>query len=284
MDTTPLICPICGAPLERREGRYCCSAGHSYDVAREGYVHLLPANRKHARDPGDDREMVNARFRFLEGGWYAPLRSALGQLAADHMPPAGDWLVDAGCGEGYYTQGIAERLAAEGRGAGVIGVDLSKHALKKAARRTKLAQFAVASVYHMPVADGSAQVLLDCFAPLALEEYRRVLRPEGVFLYVVPGPEHLIEMKQVLYDQPYANPEEEIPYGGFAYLDVVPVEGRAALEHGALMDLFGMTPYAWKTPRAGVERLEALDGLTVTLSFRIHVFRRTGGQAAEIRS
>ena len=284
MDKTILICPICGAPLACGDGRYSCCSGHSYDVAREGYVHLLPANRKHAKDPGDDREMVNARCRFLQGGWYAPLRSALEQLALTYMPRERGVLVDAGCGEGYYTQGIAEALAAGRRSAEIVGVDLSKHALKKAARRTKQARFAVASVYHMPVAGGSAHVLLDCFAPLALEEYRRVLRPEGVFFYVVPGAEHLMEMKQILYDQPYANPEEQIPYDGFAYLDVVPVEGRAMLAQEALMDLFAMTPYAWKTPRSGVERLKQLSELAVTTSFRIHVFRREGGQAAEARS
>ena len=284
MEKTPLVCPVCGGPLARGEGRYRCPVGHSYDVAREGYVHLLPANRKHARDPGDDREMVGARFRFLEGGWYAPLRDALGRLALAHLPREGGLLADAGCGEGYYTQGIARALEAERRTAEIVGVDLSKHALRRAARRVKAAHFAVASVYHMPLATGSAHVLLDCFAPLALEEYHRVLRPGGVFLYVVPGPAHLMEMKRVLYDRPYPNPEEQIPYGGFTYLDVVPVEGKMALEHGALMDLFAMTPYAWKTPRAGVERLGVLAELTVTASFRVHVFRREGGQAAEARS
>lgn len=156
----------------------------------------------------------------------------------------------------------------------MAGIDLSKAALKKAARRTPEAEFAVASVYHLPAASNTANLLVDCFAPLALEEYRRVLRPGGVFLYVVPAPRHLMEMKAVLYDQPYENPEEAVAYDGFEYLDIVPVETAMALNHEALMDLFRMTPYTWKTPKAGVERLESLEHLEVIAAFRIHVFQK----------
>ena len=266
-------CPICAAPLERTAHAYRCPAGHSYDLAREGYVHLLPANRKHAKEPGDDKTMVAARNRFLEGGWYSHLRES---LCAQVLACAGEGTVflDAGCGEGYYTAAVVEALEQAGKLRAAAGVDLSKAALKRAARRTRDAEFAVASVYHMPVGDGAAGVLLDCFAPLALEEYRRVLRPGGVFLYVVPAPEHLMEMKAVLYDAPYENPDENVEYAGFRYLDVVRVSRRISLEGESILDLFGMTPYAWKTPREGVERLEALEKLEVTAAFRIHVFRR----------
>ena len=266
-------CPICAAPLTREDRIYRCPNRHSYDVAREGYVHLLPANKKHSANPGDDKEMAAARTRFLDGGWYAPLRDELCRLCLTHTghTPA---MVDAGCGEGYYTAGIFDALVAAGRTPRLAGVDLSKTALKKAARRTPGGEFAIASVYHLPVGDGCADLLLDCFAPLALEEYRRVLKPGGVFLYVVPAAKHLLEMKQVLYENPYENAEENIAYEGFDYLDVVPVETSFHLEHEALMALFRMTPYTWKTPREGVERLGGLEGLDVTAAFRIHVFRK----------
>lgn len=267
------ICPICGAPLEREEHCYRCSKGHSYDIAREGYVHLLPANRKHAKEPGDDRAMVAARSRFLAGDWYAHLRKSLEELALRYGID-GMAFLDAGCGEGYYTSGILKTLEEKGVLAAGAGVDLSKFALKKAARQAKSGEFAVASVYHLPVGDGKVQLLLDCFAPLALEEYRRVLVKGGVFLYVVPAPEHLMEMKEVLYDVPYENPDQAVAYDGFTYLDVVPVGRQITLEGAAVMDLFGMTPYAWKTPKEGVERLAALEQLSVTAAFRVHVFRK----------
>lgn len=269
-------CPVCAAPLDRGEWAYTCPNGHSYDIAREGYVHLLPANRKHARDPGDDRDMAAARNRFLSGGWYAPLRRTLCELALERLgETAAPAVLDSGCGEGYYTAGVYRALMEAGRPVRMAGVDLSKPSLRWAARREKNAEFAVASVYHLPVADASADLLLNCFSPLALEEFRRVLRPGGVFLYVVPAARHLWELKQVLYERPYPNPEEDIPYEGFDYLEVLPVEETLTIRsREPLLDLFQMTPYRWKTPRTGVERLEELEALDVTASFRIHVFRR----------
>lgn len=268
------LCPICGSPLTREGNCYRCPNRHSYDISREGYVHLLPANKKHSANPGDDKDMISARTQFLDGGWYAPLREALSRLAVEHTPAA-PTLLDAGCGEGYYTEGIFSALENAGKSPSAAGIDLSKFGLKKAAKRAKAVEFAVASVYHLPVADGSIDLLVDCFAPLALEEYRRVLKPGGTFLYVTPAAGHLMELKCVLYDNPYPNAEEAVPYEGFDYADIVPVTAVMPIrDNAALMALFRMTPYAWKTPKEGVERLSALEGLDVTLDFRIHVFRK----------
>lgn len=267
-------CPLCAAPLTRTEKTYACPRGHSFDRSREGYVHLLPANRMHSRTPGDDKVMAASRNRFLSGGHYAALRSALCALAAAHTPPS-PAVLDSGCGEGYYTAGVCAALKEAGKAPRMAGVDLSKPSLRWAARRGPDAEFAVASVYHLPVADGAVDLLLNCFSPLALSEFRRVLRPGGICLYVVPAARHLWELKEVLYEKPYLNPEEDTPYEGFRYMDILPVETALHLEDGqTLMDLFSMTPYRWKTPRSGVERLSALDKLDVTAAFRIHVFQR----------
>ena len=127
----------------------------------------------------------------------------------------------------------------------------------------------------LPLADDAADLLLDCFSPLALEEFRRVLRPGGAFLYVVPGANHLWELKQVLYDHPYPNEERETPYEGFAYERIVPVDGTVTLPNQTdIQNIFRMTPYYWKTPKSGGERLAALETLEVTVSFRVHVFRK----------
>lgn len=269
-------CPLCGRPLDRRERVYDCPARHSFDIAREGYVYLLPVNQKHSAAPGDDRDMAAARRAFLERGYYRPLRDALCRLAVEHTGPA-PAVLDAGCGEGYYTEGIYQAFLNAGKSPEMAGTDISKFILRSAARRTGAGavEFAVASSYHLPLADGSVDLLVDCFSPLALEEFRRVLRPGGIFMYVVPAAEHLWELKEVLYDTPYPNEEKLTPYEGFAYQAVETVEDTARLETPAdIQNLFRMTPYAWKTPKAGVARLEALERLTVRIAFRIHVFRK----------
>ncbi len=270
-------CPVCGEPLERGLRAYLCPRGHSYDIAREGYTYLLPPNRKHSADPGDDKGMAAARRAFLSKGYYRPLLEALQGLALDRTCPA-PAVLDAGCGEGYYTSGVFRALLEAGREPRAAGTDISKAILRAAAKREKGVEFAVASSYRLPLGDGSLDLLLDCFSPLALEEFRRVLRPGGRFFYVVPGPDHLWELKQALYDRPYPNEEKETPYPGFAYETILPVEGRAALESPEdIRNLFQMTPYYWKTPKSGSERLAALETLSVRISFRIHVFQKTEG-------
>ena len=265
-------CPICGQSMERGEHTYRCQSGHCFDIAKEGYVNLLPANRRHSDAPGDDKNMVNARTRFLSGGWYDPLRNELKRLAEKYLPEKGT-LIDAGCGEGYYTEVLSSVTVGKGGAAG--GIDLSKAAAKKAAKRCCNAEIAVASVYHMPLADQSADLLTDCFAPLALEEYYRVLRPGGVFLYVVPGRKHLWEMKEVLYEHPYVNEQKTEEYAGFGMIEETPLEFICNLGSGEdISALFQMTPYAWKTPRDGIEHLLEYRELKITAQFRIFAFER----------
>ncbi|MCD7917342.1 MAG: methyltransferase domain-containing protein [Clostridiales bacterium] len=262
--------PWCGG-----DSAWRCARRHSFDIAREGYVHLLPANQKHSKAPGDDKGMAAARNRFLSGDYYRPLRAALEALALEHT---GDnvTLLDSGCGEGYYTCGVYHTLCQAGKAVDATGVDISKFSLRWAAKREKGIDFAVASAYRLPVESGSVNLLLNCFSPLAIEEFRRVMKPGGTFLYVVPGPEHLWELKQLLYDRPYRNEEQRIPYEGFCYDRVVRVEERIHLpDQEAIHDLFQMTPYYWKTPRAGAERLAECGTLDVQISFDIHVFHRT---------
>ena len=241
-------CPICGGPLDRGPSAYSCPAGHSFDLAREGYVHLLPANRMHSKMPGDDKGMAAARAAFLSKDYYAPLRDA---------------------------SGVYRALVRAGRSVTMAGTDISKAILRRAAKREKDVEFAVASSYHLPVADGAVDLLVNCFSPLAIEEFRRVLSPGGAFVYVVPSEKHLWELKQVLYDRPYPNQVKQIPYPGFSYREIRHVESVIHLPcQEDIHALFQMTPYYWKTPRSGAERLAALTALDVTISFDIHVFCR----------
>lgn len=267
-------CPVCGQPLTRTERTYACSGGHSYDIAREGYTYLLPVNQKHSAAPGDDKGMANARREFLSKGYYQPLRDALCRLAAEctALSPA---VLDTGCGEGYYTSGVFHALLNAGKSPCMAGIDISKFILRAAAKREKNVEFAVASSYHLPVADNRVDLLINCFSPLALEEFQRVIKPGGIFLYVVPAADHLWEMKQVLYEMPYRNEEKAMPYKGFSYKTILPIDSTITLtSQSDIHALFQMTPYYWNTPKSGGERLAELDTLTTRISFRIHIFQR----------
>ena len=267
-------CPLCGSALLREEHAYRCQRGHSYDIAKEGYTYLLPPNQKHSAAPGDDKGMAAARRDFLSKEYYRPLLITLCNeiLARTGDAPA---ILDTGCGEGYYTCGVYRALQSAGKTPRMAGIDISKFILRYAAKREKQVEFAVASSYRLPVADGSVDLLLNCFSPLALEEFRRVLKPGGWFLYVVPAAEHLWELKEVLYERPYPNEEKETPYEGFTYEAIVPVDGRICLpSQEDIHALFQMTPYYWKTPKAGAERLAALETLECRIAFRIHIFRK----------
>lgn len=269
-------CPICAQRLDRQDSRYLCPQGHSFDRAAAGYVHLLPANKMHSKDPGDDKGMAAARNRFLSGDYYGPLRDALAELALAYAPE-GVQILDAGCGEGYYSAALYRALVQGGKAPRMAGVDLSKHALRRAAKREKEIEFAVASVYDLPVSDHQAGLLVNCFSPLALEEFLRVLRPGGLYFYVVPGARHLWELKEILYPNPYPNEEKLTPYAGLRYLEVRQVDGTIHLpDQQTIWDLFQMTPYFWKTPKEGTQRLSQRTELDTTISFRIHVFRKEG--------
>lgn len=268
------ICPICGQPLEQKLHSYHCPKGHCYDIAAAGYVHLLPVGRKHSKLPGDDRGMALARNKFLSGGYYSHLLDALEEISVrytDSQP----MVLDSGCGEGYYTAGIFQALTAAGKKPKMAGIDLSKFSLRWAAKRERNIAFAVASVYRLPVAEKSADLLLNCFSPLAIEEFRRVIKPGGTFLYVVPAPRHLWELKEVLYPQPYLNQEVQISYDGFRYQEIRRVERRIHLpDQETIQNLFQMTPYYWKTPLEGKKKLEQLFALELQTEFDIHVFTR----------
>ena len=178
------------------------------------------------------------------------------------------------CGEGWYDRCIAQQFAAAEKPLQLAGFDIAKPAVRLAAKALPAAQYAVASSFSQPVRTGWADVLLNCFSPFAQEEFSRVLRPGGRMIYVVPGAEHLYQMKAVLYEKPYKNPVQQVEYPGFRAIDEREVQGTITVPAAQLEALFAMTPYYWKTPRDGAARLAALPQLTTTIAFRFLVFEK----------
>ncbi|MEG1651101.1 MAG: methyltransferase domain-containing protein [Oscillospiraceae bacterium] len=268
------ICPVCGSPLVCSGESYRCKNNHSFDLSAQGYVNLLPANQKNSKLPGDDKSMVTARAAFLKKEYYGALLAELETLATGCTNSSPN-VLDSGCGEGYYTEGIYEALYNSGKAPTVYGIDISKSAVRLASKRCHSCAFAVASAFHLPICSDSIDLLLNCFSPLCLSEFTRVLKGGGYFLYVVPAPEHLWELKKVLYDIPYKNELEKTPYNGYEYCKINRVEDVISLRcKEDIQNLFAMTPYFWKTPKAGRARLEALDELKTHISFDVHVYRK----------
>lgn len=274
------ICPICSQILKRKEKVYICKKNHVFDISAQGHVNLLPVNHKNSLTPGDDKDMVKARSLFLAKGYYSHLKETLEKIAIQYAKEDVA-VLDCGCGEGYYTHGIAAALKKENRKPQIVGIDISKEAARLAAKDAKLAknlpmanytEFAVASSFHLPIAANSIDILVNCFSPLCIKEFARVLKKGGIFVYVVPGADHLWEMKCELYEKPYKNEEKQTDYDGFQYSKTVKAEKNIfLLDTQDVKNLFKMTPYVWKTPQGAKDKLLQKENLAVHTEFNIYI-------------
>lgn len=256
-------CPICSSSLEKQDKCYKCISGHSYDISKYGYVNLLLSS---GGVHGDNREMILARRDFLSTDLYQPLRDAIKQGAAKYCK-SGNYL-DAGCGEGYYTEEVAKAVSGD-----IYGIDISKDALRYAAKRIKNGYFSVASAYSLPFADNSFSLVTSVFSPLADREFKRVLNDDGILIMAIPGKYHLFGLKSVLYDKPYENTVMPYFIDGFEFFEAIKVDYNLKLDKTSAEKLFKMTPYYYRTPKEGKERLLSLDEVSTPISFEVLCYR-----------
>ncbi|MBT9499358.1 MAG: methyltransferase domain-containing protein [Zoogloea sp.] len=272
-----LACPLDGAPLRRDGATWCCAAGHSFDIASQGYINLLPVQQKRSRDPGDSKEMVAARRRFLNAGFYQPIAAAVSRAAlADLRPGATASCLDAGSGEGYYLRQLAAAATESRQSLAVLGLDISKWAVLSAAKQDKRPSWVVGSNANLPVLPGSLDRVLCMFGFPVYAEFARVLKPAGLLLQVDAGPDHLRELREIIY--PALKPErsaEPRPPAGFVSLSTESV-GYSADIVGAeqIADLLAMTPHLYRATAEGRARAAALTALTVTVDVRLTRFGR----------
>ncbi len=263
-----LCCPVCGEQLNRAAGNLVCAHGHSFDVARQGYVNLLTVDQKHSLHPGDTREQVRSRRQFLEGESYAPIVATLTETAKS-LSLSGE-LLDVGCGEGYYAARLGKML-----GMHVTGLDISKEAVRYAAGKYKNAQWLCATASHIPVTDESVDLLTSLFALTVPEEFHRVLKTGGIYFQVLAAQDHLLGLKNIIYDHLDLREKDSTPeIPGFQRLKSVPIRFSFTVEGEQVRNLFSMTPHVFRVNRAGVERLENTKILTDTASCVLNVFRR----------
>lgn len=270
MELTNFICPVCGASLSRDESSYQCPAGHRYDRAKGGYVNLLMSQHRKEKRHGDDKAMVLARTRFLEAGWYDPLLDVLLDLAKKYFPESGVFL-DLGCGEGFYSDRIHRALP---RQAELVGVDISKDAVRAYARRNRQARLAVASAFDLPIASGSCDLVLSVFAPFREGEICRVLNPGGVFLRAYPLEKHLLGLKRLIYDEAYDNKPAALELPGLTLVESREIREEITLTSPEdIRSLFMMTPYFYKTGRDDQEKLLAARRLTTEIEFGVSAYQ-----------
>lgn len=266
------VCPKCAEELNIDGKRCFCSAGHSYDLARGGYYNLLLGNGGGVH--GDNKEMVLARRAFLSGGFYEPLAKMIAHLVLEYTS-SGGCVLDAGAGEGYYTD-IIERafMMRDGR-SDISAFDISKDAVREIGKKNPRISLAVAGSYHMPIADLEFDTVVNTFSPLALEETRRVLKDGGIFIMAIPGQMHLFELKSVIYDTPYKNVVEDSALSGFELLEDRPLTYDIYLGNtDAVRNLFMMTPYAYRTKPSDRAKVDNLKSLKCTADFRIFVYKK----------
>ena len=261
-----LLCPICAAPLRQTDKTFRCEAGHSFDMARQGYVNLLPVQNKRSLNPGDTREQVLSRRAFLEAGFYAPIAEALCS-AAKELGCAGP-ILDVGCGEGWYSAQLADTLDAP-----LVGLDISKEAVRCAAAKYKNAQWICGSAARLPVASSSVGLITSLFALTIPEEFKRVLRSDGYYFQVLAQEDHLLGLKSIIYPKLLHKEKNTTPdLPGFTLVRQIPIRFTFTVEGQQVQNLLSMTPHVYRISKEGAQRLQETDKLTDTASAVLNIY------------
>lgn len=262
-----------GLPLTRDHSSWRCPSGHSFDIARQGYINLLPVQNKRSKDPGDSKEMVLARQEFLNAGHYKPIADAVSDLvkasAAAHNIIS---ILDAGCGEGYYLRELKQSRLHNNRARLLLtGLDISKWAIMAAAREDKSADWIVGSNANLPLLPSSQDVILCMFGFPVYQEFARVLKADGLLIKVDAGPEHLIELREIIYPSiKAANLAEDSP-PGFTILEQHSLRYTIKLScQMQISRLLTMTPHLYRINAEGRARAEALTEISLTVHVQIN--------------
>ena len=262
-------CPHCKETLllNATGDAWACGNKHQFDCAREGYVNLLPANRKRSLHPGDSPQMMEARRRVHAADLYRPLADAIEGLLSPLASMQN--MLDLGCGEGYYSAAL-QRAQPQAQ---LYGIDIAKPAVRLASKQHQGARFAVASAYELPLPDDAQDVVLRVFAPSDDREMRRILTPQGFYLEVTPAAHHLWQLRAQLYDSPRAHGEARTVIPGMRLHEQSDISYEVELVGSLLQDVVAMTPFAHRGHREKREQLLLLDSLTVEMSFSLSLFQ-----------
>ncbi|BDU49754.1 putative RNA methyltransferase [Haliovirga abyssi] len=263
-----IICPVCKEELKKENNKMSCINGHSFDFAKQGYINLH--TKRGEKNPGDNKEMVKNRRAFLEIGLYNNLKEKIKKVLYKYRDLYNfNSLLDCGCGEGYYTSSFELK--------DVIGIDISKFAILEAAKKYKKLKFIVASGKDIPIKSESVEIVTSIFTKLFPNEYYRILKNNGIVITVHSGINHLKEIKEVVYENvkyDVYNPDRDM-LDKFKKIDSINYFYKEKLKTNLeIKELFEMTPYKWKSPKEGIDRLYSLDNLEITIDVNIDIYKK----------
>jgi len=293
-----LICPVCKEALTRSasEKSFNCLNNHSFDVSKQGYINLLTNSQKNSNQPGDSKKMVQARRDFLSKGYYSELSSKMNQFIFNQLqfpvtdlnadprlnansnstpPPLS--ILDIGCGEGYYTNELMKLTKEKSIPASFVGLDISRDAIKFASSSNKEILWVVGNSHYLPIEDSSLDCELSVFSPVKIPEVIRTLKDDGVFIRVLPGANHLIEIRNIIYPNVILAEEKDLAseYEGLILKDELKVSYAISLDNESILALVQMTPHYWKTSKDNKEALKEIESLNVTIDMHIGTFSKS---------
>ena len=274
-----LICPVCSHPLDLTASKKSrsCEQGHLFDVAKQGYLNLLLSQHKKSKHPGDTTSMVQARSDFLNLGHYQSITDTIISLVSKNSQEKITHYCDLACGEGYYTHHLEQYFASKETSIQTTGIDISSPAIKAACKRSKSIQWLIASTRRIPLEDNSQNLVTGLFFHFDLQEVLRVLKKNGLFILVSAGENHLIELRELLYD---TIKHEQKRVVSNKTMDLVHVnhtrlEQNFTLENShSIQQLLTMTPHFWRSKPEKKQALNKITTLNLNLDITFDVFMK----------
>lgn len=272
-----IICPVCSKKMTKIERKYICERAHNFDISKYNHVNLLLSNQKNSKIPGDSKEMVLSRKNYLEKGYYKGISDGVNQVVENYLSDKKQLnILDIGCGEEYYTNRLKKKLDELNIKSNIVGIDISKEAIISAAKSYKDMEWIVASASSLPIENEALDFIICMFAKIIPEENMRALKKGGKLIVVSTGENHLLQLKEVVYEsvrKDFYSPIEDLKM--FRHLETVNLKYNIEiLERESIENLFNMTPYRWRSPQKGIEKLFELDKLTTTVEVNIDIFEK----------
>jgi 23S rRNA (guanine745-N1)-methyltransferase len=267
------ICPVCKSEMITNNNVITCKNNHNFDKAKQGYINLLLSQQDKEKVHGDDKIMVKSRSSFLNAGYFDILLSKIISIMNLYLKNE-NVILDAGCGECFYTSKICDNIFKNKTNFKMLAVDISKNAVVAGAKRNKNIELAVASLYNLPIKDNFCDIMLSIFAPFCNDEFKRVLKKDGIIIKVIPLEKHLWSLKKAIYENPYEN-TLNLNLEGFELVEKTEIKTNIHISsHNDIINMFSMTPYYYKTGKEDREKLINLNEIDTEIEFGIIIYNK----------